>query len=156
MKLPKLNPPTVFIDASFVRALTDPTSAHHVAATTIYRSLVEQFRDERVLLVAAEATLSAVPRPIRATLLAPIAKAHVAGRFRSAAVRMLDTAGGSIERGLAVDLDFATQLVLLQRERIERVATFDTRFEQYEVTIEQLPDVLPEPSTGPTVHSNAE
>lgn len=152
MRLPKLNPPTVYIDATFLRSLVDPKSPRHADATMIYRDLVHQFRDERILLVAADTTLGEFSRPVRTTLLAPIAKVHVALSYGSAGAHMIDTATQSVaDDDLAIDVEFATQLVLLQRERIERVASFDARFERYDITVEQM--TVP---TGPGDYSNAE
>jgi predicted nucleic acid-binding protein len=160
MRLPKLNPPTVFIDATFLRSLVDPTSPRHADATMIYRDLVHQFRDERVLLVAAHTTLAEFSRPVRTTLLAPIATVHVARSYRSAGGRMVATTTSSVaDDDLALDIEFATQLVLLQRERIDRAASFDTRFERFDITLEQataLSESLSESLSGSGGYNNAE
>ncbi len=152
MRLPKLNPPTVYIDSTFLRSLVDPTSPRHGDATAIYRHLVQEFRDERVLLVAAHTTLGEFSRPVRTSLLAPIAKVQVALSYGSAGAQMIAAATHSVaDDDFAIDVEFATQLVLLQRERIARVASFDARFERYDVTIEQVTV-----ATGPGDYSNAE
>jgi predicted nucleic acid-binding protein len=152
VRLPKLNPPTVYLDATFVRSLVDSTSPRHADATLIYRDLVHEFREERVLLVAAHTTLGEFSRPVRTSLLAPVARVHVALSYRSAGAQVLATTTHDVpDDGVAIDVEFATQLVLLQRERIGRVASFDTRFERYEISIEQV--AAP---TGRGDHSNAE
>ena len=150
-KMPKMNPPTVYVDATFLRSLVDATSPRHADATMIYRDLVHQFREERALLVAAHTTLVEYSRSARTTLLAPIAKVHVAPSYRSAAAHMIAPTAPGADDNLAIDIEFAMQLVLMQRERIGRVASFDARFGRFDITVEQV-TVL----TGSNDYSNAE
>ena len=125
----RVHPATVLVDPSFVEALVDDASARHAAAVAIYRRLVVQYRSEQVLLVATSLSLHAVPRHTRRSLLAPIAGVHVARRYRRAARRIT-----AID---FIDAEFAALLVLLRREKISRVASFDPRFTAIDIELEQ-------------------
>ena len=147
MHLPRMNPATVLVDPTFVEALVDPTSSRHEAASAMYRRLVEQYRSERVLLVATAPSLHLVPRETRRSLLAPVTAVHVAQRYRWAARRItaMDT----------TDVEFTTLLVLLRREKIHRIATFDPRFAATDVDVEQVPTTAATSGDGGDDQSNA-
>jgi predicted nucleic acid-binding protein len=77
--------------------------------------------------VATADHLAAVPEEQRRSLLAAVATLHIAGQHRRAATRTVAEND--------IDLDLATTLVMLERERIRRVVTFDARFDAYDVEL---------------------
>jgi predicted nucleic acid-binding protein len=110
-----MNPPTILLDHDFLVAVADPTDEHHSEATDTYRRLIDDFVDQRCLLVARADHLDLVSQP---DLFAPVAKMHVARQHRDAAAAIVDE---------DIDPELAVTLVLLQRYRIHNVATFDDR-----------------------------
>ena len=124
-----LDPPTVLLERSFVAALVDPADARHAAAARCYLDLVAEFtRDERLLTVTSD-TRRAFGDAI-GSLLDPATTLHVAGQERHAAEHVaLDGVGD------ADHADLALNLVLLHRHRIATVATFDERYDAFEVEV---------------------
>ncbi len=110
-----MNPPTTLLDHGFLVAVAEPTDEHHAEATDRYRQLIDDFVDQRCLLVARADHLDLVSQP---DLFAPVAKMHVAKQHRAAAAAIVDD---------DLDSELAVTLVLLQRYRIHQVATFDER-----------------------------
>jgi predicted nucleic acid-binding protein len=136
-----MNPPSVLLDTTFIAALVDPTAAEHEAASLVYRRLVEQYRNEQVLLVATSPSLRSQPREVVRALLAPVAGVHVAQRYRRAATRV-----SAIDK---TDTEFATLLVLLRREKIARIASFDRRFDAIDIVVEtRMPATAPSAGSG--------
>jgi predicted nucleic acid-binding protein len=117
-----MNPPSVLLDLSFLSAVADDGDANHDEATAVYRTLIDDFVDERCLLVARADHLSAIGNP---DLFASVDKLHVARQHRNAADDLIEHTG--------VDLDVAITLVLIHRSKIRKVATFDERLAHYDL-----------------------
>jgi predicted nucleic acid-binding protein len=114
-----MRPPKLLLDASFVAALGDAAHPHHRTAVDHYRTLLAEYVDERIRLVAPAHLL---PSPRRDTVFAPVEPLHVAPQHRHAA------------DGVAVpdeDPEFRVTLVLLERYGIHRVASLDPRLERF-------------------------
>jgi hypothetical protein len=127
-----VNPPTVLLERSFVAALADSADPRHAAATHCYLELVDEFsRDERLLAVTSDTR-----RDLAATtggLLAPVDTLHVAGQERHAAEHVrIDGLGAGADP--AHD-DLALILVLLRRHGIPTIATFDHRYDDFDVEV---------------------
>jgi predicted nucleic acid-binding protein len=119
-----MNPPSTLLDQSYLVALAGTDDANHDEAVAIYRSLVDDFVEQRCLLVARADHLAAVDSP---DLFAPIDKLHVARQHRTAAAGIVERTG--------VGLDEAITLVLVHRNRIRKVATFDDRLARYDIEL---------------------
>jgi predicted nucleic acid-binding protein len=119
-----LNPPSTLIDHSFLTAVADADDAHHHEAIAIYPILVDNFVAQRCLLVARADQLAEVDKP---ELFAPIDKLHVARQHRNAAADLAARTG--------IEADVALTLVMIQRHRIRRVASFDERLNHYDLEI---------------------
>jgi predicted nucleic acid-binding protein len=117
-----MNPPSVLLDHSFLVAVADAGDSNHDEAVASYRSLVDDFVAQHCLLVARADHLIAVANP---DLFAPIDKLHVARQHVHAAANL---------RSEQLDPDLAITLVLIRRQRIRTVASFDERLARYEVT----------------------
>ncbi len=121
-----MNPPTVLLDRSFLIALADPTADRHDDVVACYHALVDEFEGDRLLL----AVRSDVRNELRATLprglIAPADTLHVAGQHRHAADHVIHP---------DADPDMALNMVLMQREKIRRIATLDSRYEVLDVTV---------------------
>ena len=120
-----LDPPTVLLEQSFLKALTDPAAEHHPAAAALYLSLVDQYEREEVLLMAVSDHLLPWKQDRRLGVLAPIDPLHVGFQHRRAAARMPAVS----------DTDVALTLVMCERHKVRRVATFDPRFEHFDLTL---------------------
>ncbi len=129
-----MNPPSILLDHSFLLALADSTDTNHEAAVEIYSTLVEDFVAQRCLLVARADDLAALANP---DLFAPIDKLHIARQHRNAAA--------DLAARTELDIDLAITLVLIQRHRIRRIASFDDRLDHYDVEIVQPPSESPNP-----------
>jgi predicted nucleic acid-binding protein len=116
-----MNPPSVFLDDSFLAAVAHVDDDNHEAAVAKYRELVDDFVGQRCLLVGRADQLAAVDNR---DLFAPIDKLHVARQHRNAASELVART--------AVDLDDAITLVLLRRFRIRKVASFSGRFTNFD------------------------
>jgi predicted nucleic acid-binding protein len=117
-----MNPPSVLLDRSFLGAVADPADANHDEAVATFRVLIDDFIEQRHLLVARADHLKAVANP---DLFAPVDKLHVARQHLYAAANI---------RGAQLDPDLAITVVLIHRHRIRTVASFDERLAGYEVT----------------------
>ena len=120
-----MDPPKVLLERSFLVALTDPQHPQHDNALERYLRLVDLYQREEVLLVAVAAHL----RPFeqhrieglrRTGLLAPVDALHVAFQHRRTAKRAA--------RNVDHDPDLALTLVMCERHKVRRLATFDDRF----------------------------
>jgi predicted nucleic acid-binding protein len=127
-----MNPPSYLLDLSFLIALADSADVNHEDAEAIYRSLLDDFVQQRCLLVARADHLEAVANT---DLFAAIDKLHVARQHRNAAAEIVEKTG--------VGLDRAITLVLIRRCRIRKVASFDQGLVRYDI------DVIT-PSTPPS------
>jgi predicted nucleic acid-binding protein len=136
-----MNPPSVLLDLSFLSAVADPGNANHDEATAIFRRLIDDFVEERCLLVARADHLAVVANP---DLFASVDKLHVARQHRNAADDLTEHTG--------VDLDVAITLVLIHRSKIRKVATFDERLTDYDFELVTPPtdaSVAAETEPGP-------
>ncbi len=128
-----LDPPKVLLERSFLAALLDPDSAHHGAAAQCYAELVDRFEEDEIMLVALDVHLRELratldpDRRLRLSLLAPVNTMHVAGQHRLAA------------RQADAEPDVAITLVMMRWNHLARLATFDGRFDDYDIEI--IPDV---------------
>ena len=116
-----MNPPSVLLDHSFLTAVADVDDDNHDEAVARYRALIDDFVEQRCLLVARADHLAAVGNR---DLFAPIDKLHVARQHRNAAAELVARTG--------VDIDDAITLVLLHRYRIRKVASFAGRFANFD------------------------
>ena len=119
-----MNPPSVLLDHSFLAAVDHPGDANHDEAVARYRHMIDDFVEQRCLLVARADHLSAIGN---AELFAPIDKLHVARQHRNAAAELV--------AGTGVALDEAITLVLLHRYRIRKVASFSQRFADFDADL---------------------
>ena len=119
-----MNPPSTLLDESFLLALVDADDDNHDQAVAIYRTMIVDFVAQRCLLVARADHLKAVDSP---DLFAPIDKLHVARQHRTAAATLVERTG--------VGPDQAITLVLIQRNRIRKLATFDVQMKAYDIEI---------------------
>jgi predicted nucleic acid-binding protein len=126
-----MNPPSTLLDESFLLALVDRDDNYHDQAVAMYRTLIDDFVAQRCLLVARADHLKAVDSP---DLFAPIDKLHVARQHRTAATTLVERTG--------VGPDQAITLVLIQRNRISKLATFDVQMTAYDIDI--VDSILPE------------
>jgi predicted nucleic acid-binding protein len=131
-----IDPPKVLLELSFLRAVTNPDDPHHHAATGEYRRLLDDYEREEVLLVAVSDQLCVVDgmrHPLRQIglrrrgVFAPVDFLWVGLQHRRVARRST----------IAADPQFALTLVMAERHRITRIATFDPRFDEFE--LETLP-----------------
>ncbi|MGZ4672155.1 MAG: hypothetical protein ACXV8K_05755 [Ilumatobacteraceae bacterium] len=116
-----MNPPSILLDHSFLMAVRHPDDANHDEATSRYRALIDDFVEQRCLLVARADHLAAVGNR---DLFAPIDKLHVARQHRNAATELGARTG--------VGIDDAITLVLVHRYKIRRVASFSQRFANFD------------------------
>jgi predicted nucleic acid-binding protein len=119
-----MNPPSYLLDLSFLIALADSADVNHDDAEAIYRSLLDDFVEQRCLLVARADHLEVVANT---DLFAAIDKLHVARQHRNAAAQIVEKTG--------VGLDRAITLVLIRRCRIRKVASFDESLARYDIDV---------------------
>lgn len=122
-----MTPPTVLLDRGFLEALVDAAHPDADRAASAYRLLLERSRRNERRLRARADHLRAVTadRSVRRTLFAPVEPIAVAGQHRRAA--------GRLEVPVAVSDDAALTLVIMRRERIDEIATFDDALRQFDV-----------------------
>lgn len=118
-----MNPPSILLDGSFLAAVADPGDINHDEAVTTYRALVDDFVEQRCLLVARADHLAATASP---DLFAPVDNLHVARQHLYAAANL---------QSEQVDPDLAITLVLIHRHRIRTVASFDERLARYDFAV---------------------
>jgi predicted nucleic acid-binding protein len=123
-----MNPPSYLIDLSFLIALADSDDHNHDDAKAIFTALVDDFVEQRCLLVARADHLEAVESR---DVFAAIDKLHVARQHRSAAADLVERTG--------VGLDDAITMVLIHRYRIRKVATFDEALTRYDIELITAP-----------------
>ena len=134
-----MTPPTVVVDASFLAALVEPEHEWRAVARDLYASLVDAYERHEIRLRARGDHLAPYAE-LRKTLLAPVERMSVATQYRRA--------GAELERTLGVGSDAAVTLVMMKRERIRRIATFDptfSAFDDVEVVRRDTPEIEPEP-----------
>jgi predicted nucleic acid-binding protein len=119
-----MDPPSTLLDQSFLLAVVDVDDDNHDEAVAVYRTLIDDFVAQRCLLVARADHLKALGHP---DLFVPIDKLHVARQHRTAAATLVERTG--------VGPDQAITLVLIQRYRIRKLATFDVQMMAYDIDI---------------------
>jgi len=119
-----IDPPSYLLDKSFLVALADTGDAHHDEAKALFRSLIDDFVAQRCLLVARADHLAQVDSR---QLFAAVDKLHVARQHRNAAEKMVHTSG--------IEMDLAITLVLIQRYKLRKLASFDERLAGYEIEL---------------------
>ena len=119
-----MNPPSVFLDHTFMVAVLDGSDVNHDEAVARYRALIDDFVEERCLLVARADHL---PSGDNRDLFAPIDKLHVARQHRNAATELVARTG--------VGIDEAITLVMLHRYRIRKVASFSRHLAEYDTDL---------------------
>lgn len=122
-----MTPPSVLLDDTFLSALVHPEHASSDAAHQRYAVLLDQFDAHEIRLRVRLDHLRAHGRDVRRGLLAPVDPVHVAAQHHRAAKRL--------ELPFEVDHDVAVTLVIMRRERIDRIASFHPVFESLDVTL---------------------
>jgi predicted nucleic acid-binding protein len=118
-----VTPPSVLIDATFLAALADADHEWRAVAIDVYGMLVEDYERHEVRLRARTDHLRRHPEH-RRSLFAPIESMSVA--------RQYERAGAALQSSVDVSADAAVTLVMMKREKIRRVATFDPTFSEFE------------------------
>lgn len=116
-----MNPPSVFLDYSFLAAVAHVDDDNHEEAVAKYRELIDDFVAQRCLLVARADQLVALGNR---DLFAPVDKLHIARQHRNAAAELVARAD--------VGVDDAITLVLVHRYHIGKVASFSERFNNFD------------------------
>lgn len=128
---------TVLLDGTFLSALSDLFAPDHDRARTIYVGLVHDYSHHRVRLVACSDVLDAERLgPVRFSaddVLAPIERLVVSASHRLAASRT----------AAPISAALALTLVIVRREHIDLVATFDP-----DVALFQVATVVPGVAVG--------
>jgi predicted nucleic acid-binding protein len=120
-----LNPPSVFLDHSYLVAISDVEHPQHEDAVDTYRSLLDDFVEQRCLLVARADHLQLVGADLATKeLFAAVDKLHIARQHRNAAADLTARTGVGIEDAIT--------MVLLRRHKIRRVLSFDEHFAGYD------------------------
>ncbi|MFT3853223.1 MAG: hypothetical protein QM733_10855 [Ilumatobacteraceae bacterium] len=123
----RLDPPTVLLDPTFIAALVDHDEPFHADAVAEYATMLDEYEREQILLTATSDALAGMTPSVRASLFAPVQELRIAEQHRNAS---LDVYGASRE-----DPDFATMLVIVHREGVDTVASFDTRLDGLDVRV---------------------
>ncbi len=127
-----MDPPSVLLEQSFLRAVADDDHEQHQLAAVEYRRLLAAYEAEEVLLVAVSDHLRPFAGLNRQGRFAPVDRLWVGFQHRRVARRS----------AVADDFDLALTLVMAERHRVRTVATLDPRFTGYDLTVE------PEPATA--------
>lgn len=125
--MPGLDPPRILLDSTFIAALINHDEPSHADAVAEYADLLDRYERDEALLAATSDSLSGMSPSVRASLFAPLEELRVAEQYRNAS---LDVYGSSGE-----DPDFATLLVVIDRERVAEVASFDARFDRFDIRV---------------------
>ena len=124
---------SVLLDADFIDAIVNNTSADHAECSRIYRELLDRYAAGTDRLFALSTVLATVSKPHRQTALAPIETLHVAGQHHSAARRV----------AAEVTPQTALALVMMAREKIAAVVAVGDQFEPFNVeNLRHEPPVL--------------
>jgi predicted nucleic acid-binding protein len=134
-----LDPPRVLLDPTFIAALTNHDEPFHADAVAEYADLLDRYERDEVLLAATSDSLRGIAPNVRSSLFAPVEELRIAEQQRNAS---LDVYGP-----IAEDPDFATLLVVVHREGVAAVASFDTRFDHLDVPV--LPPRRPATAAAP-------
>jgi predicted nucleic acid-binding protein len=132
-----LDPPKILLDRSFLAAVADDAHPAHAESVELYRTLVDEFEREDVLLVAVSTHLRDIERgdalaaAQRAAyflhrnhrgVFAPVEPLYVGGQHRRAA-KGVDIA----------DPADALTLVMCERHHIQRIASVSDVFDGYRI-----------------------
>lgn len=125
-----LTPPTVLLDLSFLQALSTPAHVHHDLASREYAELLERYRRYERRLRVRDDHLDLVvgtDQLLRRGLFAPCESIHVAAQHHRGAKRL----------HLPVDVshDTAVTLVVLRREHIDEIATFEPAMRSFDLVV---------------------
>jgi predicted nucleic acid-binding protein len=115
----------VFVDATFVRAVLDPHADQHELAVGLFDELVGEFVAGETRLHSHAGMLEAVGHPAATDAMQVCDVRPLRRHLLREARRVM---GDHPHLGLCRDL--AVALVIIRRERIDEVATFDPRFHQ--------------------------
>lgn len=122
-----MDPPHILLEESFLRAVLHLHEPDHEQAAALYLDLVDQYERNEVLLVAVSTHLEPYRADARRGVFAPIDRLWVGRQHRKAAQRLADESGYS--------LDIALTMVMAERHRVRRVATFEPLFEQFRLEL---------------------
>ena len=136
-----IDPPSTLLDHSFLLAIVDADDDNHDDAVAIYRTLIDDFVAQRCLLVGRADHIKALDH---SDLFAPIDKLHVARQHRTAAATLVERTG--------IGPDQAITLVLFQRHRIRKLATFDVQMMAYDIDIITASPPAPAAEPNPAVN----
>ena len=137
-----MTPPTILVDGTFLDALTSADDEWHALARDLYGTLVDSYERHEVRLRARGDHLAGHTEH-RRTLLAPVESIPVARQYLRAAERLTASLG--------VATDAALSLVIMKRERIRRIATFDPTFSELaDVEVVRRPTTGTAPPSAPT------
>jgi predicted nucleic acid-binding protein len=123
----RLDPPWVLLDSTFIAAVINHDEPFHADAVAAYADLLDRFEHDQVLLAATSDSLAELAPNVRASMFAPVTTLVIAEQHRNAS---LDVYGSG-----AKDPDFATMLVIAHREHIAAIASFDARFDRFDVDL---------------------
>lgn len=121
-----MTPPSVLLDLGFLHALIHPDDDQHQSARDCYSQLLDRYEANSIRLRAQADHLAGMQHKQYADLLAPVETIHVARQYRRQAARLHQT----------YPPDLAVTLVIMRRESIHRIATFDPFFSTIDVTVE--------------------
>ena len=133
-----IDPPKVLLEQSFMRAVIEPDHPDHRCAVAGYLSLIGRFESQEVLLVAVSDHLKPFRGLARQGAFTPVDHLWVGFQHRRAARRST----------FPDDEQFALTLVMCDRHRVRHMATFDPRFEQFQLAVVGAGD----PSAAPAAH----
>jgi predicted nucleic acid-binding protein len=116
-----MTPPMVLLERTFLVALVDSSDVDHDGASRRYDELIDAYERAEVALGARLDHIEAVDPSVRRSLLAPVSTIHVAAQHHRQATRLT--------LPFEADHDVEVTLVIMRRERITDIATFDPVFD---------------------------
>jgi predicted nucleic acid-binding protein len=134
-----LDPPRVLLDSTFIAALVNHDEPFHADAVAEYADLLDRYEHADVLLAATSDSLHGMAPNVRSSLFAPVEELRIAEQHRNASL--------DVYAAVAEDPDFATLLVIIHREGVDAVASFDARFDRLDVQVR--PPRPPATAVGP-------
>ena len=134
-----MDPPQVLLEQSFLEAVVHLDQVDHEAAAATYLELVTQYERREVLLVAVSTHLDPYRAIAHYGVFAPVDRLWVGGQHRKAAQRLSADAGHPF--------DIALTLVMAERHRVRRIATFEPVFTHFRLELLPSVDVASEQST---------
>jgi hypothetical protein len=119
-----VTPPAVLLDESFIDALVNPGHPRNLDVSMHYHELLDAYEERRVRLVALDDTLRHF-NWARDGVLGAVDPLHVAGQHRSASTKVT----------AVVPHRVALTLVLMQREKVRRIATLDPTYTEFDINV---------------------